>query len=74
MSWQSCEGLSLCIGDRIKDNDPRMKARGILTIIRMDHQHVWARSASSTLEYRISRKRIHTDEKVRRSEFTRVSS
>ncbi len=59
------------VGDRIKDNDPRMSSHRVLTIIEMLPEHVMAEESEWPLRraFRIARKRIHTDGKPRRSGF-----
>jgi hypothetical protein len=62
------------IGDRIKDNDPRMPNRVlIITAIGVRTAHgiesVRAKSPYHKQEFRISAKRIHTDGKPRRGGF-----
>lgn len=59
---------ALKLGDRISDNDPRMTPR-VLTIQRMTERHVYATSHSG-IWARISRARIYTDGKPRRTGFS----
>ena len=54
------------IGDKLSDNDPRMKPR-IIVITSMDETHVIANG-----RYRIMKKRIHSDGKTRNSGFTLI--
>jgi hypothetical protein len=71
--------MNLSVGDKIKDNDPRMGTR-ILEIKRIDDTHVFASrvqhflhgSTSEDREFRIKITSIHTDGKERRSGFSRV--
>lgn len=62
------------IGDKIKDNDPRMPER-VLTItaigLRTERgiENVRAKTRYSSREFSISTRRIHTDGKPRRSGF-----
>ncbi len=57
----------LKIGDRLKDNDPRMKWRAPLQIVEVLPNGV-ATWDGNTIR-RVLRKRIHTDGKPRRSGF-----
>lgn len=66
--------MEVKVGDRIKDNDPRMSYR-VLTILSMNDTHVWASPRGGpTWKVRISRARIHTNGKPRRSGFSLIPS
>lgn len=60
------------IGDRIVDNDPRMKGR-TLTVIAIVGDYVMATRSASTRGFRIRQNRIFTDGKPRRSGFSLVA-
>jgi hypothetical protein len=60
------------IGDRIVDNDPRMKGR-TLTVIAIVGDYVRATRSASTRGFRIRQSRIFTDGKPRRSGFSLVA-
>jgi len=59
------------VGDKIKDNDPRMGTR-VLTIVRMNDTYVFAANYTGSREYRIKITRIYTDGKPRRSGFSKI--
>lgn len=59
----------LKVGDRIKDNDPRMGHR-VLTIESIDVRYVSA--GTKYRQFRILRSRIFTDDKPRRTGFSRI--
>ena len=62
----------LNVGDRIKDNDPRMGNR-VLTVTAIEAGEVLAQSKSGFCRnIRISRKRIFIDGKPRRYGFNKV--
>ena len=62
----------ICVGDRIADNDPRMKGR-ILLVASIADEKVTALD-SRARPFEILRKRIHTDNKTRRSGFSRIGA
>lgn len=73
----------LKVGDRIKDNDPRMRNRGALTVIRLWFPTNPARAADDgkaicednvCRQYAILLRRIHTDGKPRRGGFSLVDA
>ncbi len=55
------------VGDHLKDNDPRMSYRGLLTVTELHDDHVVAKSSSGALTFKYKRTRIHTDGKARKS-------
>lgn len=59
----------LRVGDRIKDNDPRMPRE--LRIVRLDRSYVYA-VTSFGKETRLLRGYVHTDGKPRKSGFSLV--
>ena len=66
---------ALKVGDRIKDNDPRMySGNRVLSIVEIHPEHVLAKQERGPYygPYRIQRKRIYTDDKPRRSGFSVV--
>ena len=56
------------VGDKIKDNDPRMTNR-VLRVIEVNQTHCYADPGHSFPVVRIRLDRIHTDGKQRRSGF-----
>lgn len=68
------EPVELCVGDRIKDNDPRGLFNRVLTIISLRStfaETVTVEDANGR-KFSILRRRIYTDGKPRRSGFSRV--
>ncbi len=66
----------LIVGDRIKDNDPRMTNR-VLEITGFEQRHLdfvsaICRCPHLNREYRVSVRRIFTDGKARKSGFSRL--
>jgi len=61
-------GTGLKVGDRIKDNDPRMGTARVLQIFEILPHIVLAENVVGRV-FRILRRRIHTDGKPRRSGF-----
>lgn len=70
MSQNTTSIPSLEVGDRIKDNDPRMPHRH-LVIQSINDTHAVAKD-SVNRNFKIRRSAIFLDEKVRRTGFTRV--
>jgi len=62
----------LHVGDKLKDNDPRMSYLRRLTVVEVLPNGVAAKDGYGRV-FRILRKRIFTDGKPRRSGFTRVA-
>lgn len=62
--------MNINVGDRIKDNDPRMPGR-VLTVAEIDLDRVVAKNMLGH-RYRILRRRIFVDGKVRRRGFDLV--
>lgn len=67
------------VGDKIKDNDPRMGNRVLIITalgLRTDRgvESVRAKSPYHKREYSISTRRIHTDGKPRRGGFDLIQS
>jgi hypothetical protein len=60
------------IGDRLKDNDPRMTGR-VLTVLLLLHDRVYAHDSRGRYNW-YQRKRIYTDAKPRRSGFSRIEA
>lgn len=58
----------LQVGDQIKDNDPRMSYRRVLTVAEVLPNGVAAKDTSGRL-FLILRRRIYTDGKPRRNGF-----
>lgn len=58
----------LVVGDRIKDNDPRMSHHRVLTVSQVLPNGVAAHTMGRV--FCILRRRIHTDGKPRRSGFS----
>jgi hypothetical protein len=63
--------MTLCVGDILMDNDPRMPNRG-LHIVALNDEFAYCLALHSGRECRIRRDRIYTDGKPRRGGFTRV--
>ena len=62
------------VGDKIKDNDPRMRSRNrVLTIRVVETRHVFA-SDSGGRGFNIKLERIHSDGKPRRGGFDLLPS
>lgn len=61
----------LQVGDRIKDNDPRMAGRAPLIVRKVDGQYAYAESWRGR-EFRLLLNRIYTDDKARRTGFSLV--
>lgn len=60
-------GSELKVGDRVRDNDPRMTPRTLI-VDRIDGERVWLRgNLARQAQTIISRNRIFTDGKTRRS-------
>ncbi len=59
----------LKVGDRIKDNDPRMRHDRVLTILELLPNGVYAEDSRGRV-YPILLRRIYTDGKPRRSGFS----
>lgn len=64
--------LALKVGDRIKDNDPRMGANRVLTITAVLPNGVQAEDSMGRRRLYL-RKSIHTDGKARRTGFSLVT-
>lgn len=62
----------LKVGDTIRDNDPRQEGRTVRITECAAHDFVYGISKKG-VKVRISRKRIHTDGKPRRSGFNLVT-
>jgi hypothetical protein len=63
--------FDLIVGDSLRDNDPRMQHRGLLTVIQILPNGAVAKDSNGrTFVY--LRKRIHTDGKARRTGMSRV--
>lgn len=60
------------VGDRIKDNDPRMNGR-TLKVIGLDVRYVYCERVNGGPQYRILRNRVFTDGKARRTGFSKVT-
>ena len=61
-------GMKIEVGDKLKDNDPRMDRR-VLTVREVGDTHVRAQQAKGWPWVRIRIDRIHCDGKPRRSGF-----
>lgn len=72
MSQNTTSTPTLEVGDRIKDNDPRMPHRH-LVIQSITDTHVVAKDTVSRT-FKIRRKAIFLDAKSRRTGFTRLGS
>lgn len=59
--------IALKVGDRIRDNDPRMSRRPLLTIVAVHDTHVAA--ADGRFTFKVQRRRIYADGKPRRTGF-----
>jgi hypothetical protein len=62
----------LQVGDRIRDNDPRMPGR-VLTVITVLPQNVYAKDSTGRV-FGYLRCRIYTDGKPRKSGFSKVAA
>ncbi len=63
--------MGIKVGDKLKDNDPRVGNR-ILTVMKIGHGFVEAKAPSGRIvEIRVDR--IHTDGKPRRSGFDLIN-
>lgn len=62
-------GQKVKVGDRIKDNDPRVDNR-VLTVIEVGYTFVRARQEGLSRAVRIAPERIHVDDKPRRTGFS----
>lgn len=60
---------TLRIGDRIKDNDPRMHGR-VLAIQSLDDTFAYVHERLRSYNHRVRRDRIYTDDKPRKSGFS----
>lgn len=65
--------MGVGVGDRIKDNDPRIGDR-VLTVARIGGGFLWAYRAKGHREYRIKINRVYTDGKPRRSGFSKLAT
>lgn len=63
--------VELKVGDKLRDNDPRMQHRSLLTIVRILPNGVLADDLSGRC-FALLRRRIHTDGKPRRGGFDLV--
>ena len=63
----------LKVGDRLRDNDPRMANRRVLTIVEILPNGVIAKD-SMGWHFTYLRRRIHTDGKPRRSGLSRIAA
>ncbi len=59
----------LNVGDKIKDNDPRMGVR-TLTVVEVLPKHVMAKTQFGLRPFRIQKARIFADDKPRRTGFS----
>lgn len=64
--------MKLKIGDKLKDNDPRMSYRRVLTILEILPNGVMAEDSVRRV-FTILRRRIYTDGKARRNGFDLVA-
>jgi hypothetical protein len=67
---KAAKPVALKVGDRIKDNDPRMTARPALRIVAVHETHVVA--VDGRFAFKVQIRRIHSDGKPRRSGFDLV--
>lgn len=61
----------LNVGDILKDNDPRMPLTRALTVVKLLTNYVSVKDHAGRV-FQLARKRIYTDEKQRRTGFTRI--
>jgi len=66
-------GRPLKVGDKVKDNDPRMTANRVLTVESIDGDKEVARDSMGS-RFRYKRTRIFTDGKPRKSGLSLVTN
>lgn len=62
----------IIVGSKILDNDPRVHYQRKLTVVELCPEHVIA-SNEAGRRVRVQLKRIHTDQKPRKTGFTLIS-